>query len=716
MNNDTQVVTITIDDDDIIESTENLSIELRSISDTTIPFVDDNAVGTILDNDVNGPSEGITVADFTVNEDAGTAQFVISYTGDTVEEEFRVNFTVTDDSAIDPEDYTVVNTNTFVTFPAGMVTGNTQVVTINIVDDLLLEATETLDITIAFDSTSPSGVNLLDDAAVGTITDNDAPGAGDGISVADFDVNENIGTADFVVTYTGPTVSDAFTVDFNVTDGSATDPDDYTVATAGTFVSFPANTATGDTQTVTINIVDDSILEGAEDLNIGLSNISNPLLAIVDDAAVGTITDNDAPGAGDGISVADFNVNENIGTADFVVTYTGPTVADAFTVDFSVTDGSATDPDDYTVATTGTLVSFPANTATGDTQTVTINIVDDALFEGPETLNINLSNVSNTLIAIVDDTAVGTITDNDAPGAGDGISVADFTVNENIGTADFVVTYTGPTVADAFTVDFNVTNGSAIDPDDYTVATVGTLVTFPANTATGDTQTVTINIVDDVLFEGSETLNITLSNISNALIAIVDDTAVGTITDNDAPGAGDGISVADFTVNEDAVTADFVVTYTGPTVADAFTVDFNVTDGSAIDPEDYTVATAGTFVSFPANTATGDTQTVTINIVDDSILEGPEDLNIGLSNISNPLIAIVDGTAIGTINDDDTPGAGDGISVADFTVNEDGVTVDFVVTYTGPTVADAFTVDFNVTDGSAIDPEDYTVATADTLV
>ncbi|MDT0608633.1 Calx-beta domain-containing protein, partial [Croceitalea rosinachiae] len=74
-------------------------------------------------------------------EDAGTASFVISYTGNTVQQGFNVNFNVTDNSAINPDDYTVANTDTFVNFPAGTVTGDTQSVTINIVDDMIIEDT-----------------------------------------------------------------------------------------------------------------------------------------------------------------------------------------------------------------------------------------------------------------------------------------------------------------------------------------------------------------------------------------------------------------------------------------------------------------------------------------------------------------------------------------------------------------------------------------------
>ena len=687
----TQVVTINIVDDALLEASEDLNITLSNISNALVAMVDANGIGAITDNDAPGAGDGIAVSDFTVDESVGTADFVITYTGPTVASAFTVDFSVADGSAIDPDDYTVATAGTNVSFPAGTTDGTTQVVTINIVDDALLEASEDLNITLS--NISNALVAMVDANGIGAITDNDAPGAGDGIAVSDFTVDESVGTADFVITYTGPTVASAFTVDFSVADGSAIDPDDYTVATAGTNVSFPAGTTDGTTQVVTINIVDDALLEASEDLNSlhTLSNISNALVAMVDANGIGAITDNDAPGAGDGIAVSDFTVDESVGTADFVITYTGPTVASAFTVDFSVADGSAIDPDDYTVATAGTNVSFPAGTTDGTTQVVTVNIVEDALIEPSEDLNITLSNISNVAIALVDGNGVGTITDNDGSAPGEGISVADFTVDESVGTADFVITYTGPTVASAFTVDFSVADGSAIDPDDYTVATAGTNVSFPAGTTDGTTQVVTINIVDDALLEASEDLNITLSNISNALVAMVDANGIGAITDNDAPGAGDGIAVSDFTVDESVGTADFVITYTGPTVASAFTVDFSVADGSAIDPDDYTVATAGTNVSFPAGTTDGTTQVVTINIVDDALLEASEDLNITLSNISNALVAMVDANGIGAITDNDAPGAGDGIAVSDFTVDESVGTADFVITYTGPTVASAFT-------------------------
>ncbi|WP_180272386.1 Calx-beta domain-containing protein, partial [Maribacter sp. 4U21] len=779
LSGDTQLVTINIVDDMLIEATETLDITLAF--DATPPvginMLDDAAVGTITDNDANGPTEGIAVSDFTVNEDAGTAEFVISYTGNTVQDTFNVNFNVTDNTAISPDDYNVANTDAFVTFPAGTLSGVTQLVTINIVDDMLIEATETLDIALAFDAVPPAGINMLDDAAVGTITDNDANGPTEGVAVADFTVNEDAGTAEFVISYTGNTVQDTFNVNFNVTDNTAISPDDYTVANTDTFVTFPAGTLSGDTQLVTINIVDDMLIEATETLDIALTFDAVPPAGInmLDDAAVGTITDNDANGPTEGIAVSDFTVNEDAGTAEFVISYTGNTVRDAFNVNFNVTDNTAINPDDYTVANTDTFVTFPAGTASGSFLVVTINIVDDMLIEANETLDIALAfdatppaginmldgngvgtitdNDANgptegiavsdftvnedagteTLdialafdavppagINMLDDAAVGTITDNDANGPTEGIAVSDFTVNEDAGTAEFVISYTGNTVQDAFNVNFNVTDNTAINPDDYNVVAVSGALVFPAGTVDGDAQTITVSIIDDELNEMAETLDITLAFDvpAPAGINMLDDAAVGTITDNDANGPTEGIAVSDFTVNEDAGTAEFVISYTGNTVQDTFNVNFNVTDNTAISPDDYTVANTDTFVTFPAGTLSGDTQLVTINIVDDMLIEATETLDIALAFDAVPPAGInmLDDAAVGTITDNDANGPTEGIVVSDFTVNEDAGTAEFVISYTGNTVQDAFNVNFNVTDNTAINPDDYTVANTDAFV
>ena len=525
-------IDVPITDDNVIEAQENFTVVLSNVqSNLGVGLIGpDTATGTINDDDSNGPNEGIAVEDFTVDEDSGTAQFVISYTGNTVQDAFNVNFTVTDGTAIDPDDYNVANTDTFVTFPDNTDSGDTQIVTINIEDDLLIEDAETLDIALAFDAVPPAGINMLDGDATGTIIDNDANGPNEGIAVADFTVDEDAGTAQFVISYTGNTVQDAFNVNFTVTDGTAIDPDDYNVANTDTFVTFPGNTASGDTQIVTINIEDDLLIEDAETLDIALAFDAMPPAGInmLDGDATGTIIDNEMPGPDDGVSVTGFSVSEGIGTASFIITYTGFTVQDAFDVSFTVTDGTAVNPDDYTVTTA--TVSFPPNTVDGSTQEVIITIVDDTITESSEDLTIQLDGTSTILVPLgTPDNAIGIITDNDMPGPNDGLYIDDLQINEDAGTAMVTVRVQGS--FGAFTVDYATNNGagSATATEggiDYN-ETSGTLSFAEGQAST----TFEVVIVDDCLIEGTEFFFANLLNApdnvpvrdSNATITILDD-------------------------------------------------------------------------------------------------------------------------------------------------------------------------------------------------
>ncbi len=103
-----------------------------------------------------------------------------------------------------------------------------------------------------------------------------------------------------------------------------------------------------------------------------------------------------------------------------------------------------------------------------------------------------------------------------------------YNVGEGAGFATITVTRTGDTSGTA-TVDFATSDLSAQQRTDYTI-TAGTL-TF----ATGETsKTFVVLIVDDVYVEGSESLNLSLSNPTGGAVLGSPSTAVLTIVDNDS--------------------------------------------------------------------------------------------------------------------------------------------------------------------------------------
>ena len=152
------------------------------------------------------------------------------------------------------------------------------------------------------------------DTGTGTIQDNDDAA----VTVDDVSVTEG-GDLVFTVTLDNA-VQDAFDVNVDFTDGSATGGTDYD-NTAAT-LNFAGNA--GEQHQVTVSTTDDAILEGTEDFTVNL-NATNPL--VVDtDTATGTINDNDDAA----VRVEDVFVTEG-GDLVFTVTLDNA-VQDAFDV------------------------------------------------------------------------------------------------------------------------------------------------------------------------------------------------------------------------------------------------------------------------------------------------------------------------------------------------------------------------------------------------
>jgi len=168
-----------------------------------------------------------------------------------------------------------------------------------------------------------------------------------------------------------------------------------------------------------------------------------------------------------------------------------------------------------TTTTTVTIVVTPSITGTiVNTATVNANEPDPNLSD-------NTANASTTVF-------------------GSGLSINDVTVTEgDSGTVNavFVVTLSAAS-AQIVTVNYATTNGTATSPADY-IATTGVLTFTPGIT----TQSITVTINGDILDENDETFTVMLTNPVNA--ALLDDTGIGVITDDDT-------SAAVFTAAQDA--------------------------------------------------------------------------------------------------------------------------------------------------------------------
>ncbi|MGB3149397.1 MAG: Calx-beta domain-containing protein [Maribacter sp.] len=106
------------------------------------------------------------------------------------------------------------------------------------------------------------------------------------------------------------------------------------------------------------------------------------------------------------IIIDDFNVNESDGSITVTARHEGANASGAFTVNYTTVDGSANAGSDYT-ATSGTL-SF--NGISGDTDTITIPILNNPGIEFNETLLLQFTASSDGSVDF-SDTATGTIID-----------------------------------------------------------------------------------------------------------------------------------------------------------------------------------------------------------------------------------------------------------------------------------------------------------------
>lgn len=231
-------------------------------------------------------------------------------------------------------------------------------------------------------------------------------------------------------------------------------------------------------------------------------------------------------------------------------------------------------------------------------------------------------------------------------------SQASFSANENSGTAVITVTRTGdPAVP--FTIDFTTSNGTAAAGADYT-ANSGTL-SFGAGEMS---KTFTVAILDDAAVEGDETVSLVLQNPTGGAVLGTPVMATLTIVDNDmaAQPAGQlAFSAATFTVSEGGGTATITVTRTGGS-AGPVSVSLNTSDGTAATGSDYN----GILQQVTWADGETATKTITIPIVQDSVVEGNETVNLRLSSPTGGAVLGVQSTAVLTIVDDDisTPGKG----------------------------------------------------------
>ncbi|MFS4449701.1 HYR domain-containing protein [Maribacter sp. 2307UL18-2] len=631
LNAQSQNINVTIIDNAIAEPEETLNGILSSLvaNGQNVSIGTASATGTITDND----AATIAIDDVSVGEGAGTATFTVTLTGN-VQDDFTLDYATSDNSALAGSDYTSIGTTTL-TF--GGANANIRTFTVDITENTIAEPTESFFVDLGGLTTNgQTGISISDARGEGTITDNDALV----LDIAGLSVTETEGmqTENFTVT-SNIAAEEDIVLGFTTSHVGTTEGTDYTTQTGQSY-TLPA----GDTSLdIPVAILGDLIAEAQETFTgtISLTDVNGQDVSIGTASATGTITDNDAAT----IAIDDVSVGEGTGTATFTVTLTG-NVQDDFTLDYATSDNSALAGSDYTSIGTTTLTFGGAN---ANIRTFTVDITENTIAEPTESFFVDLGGLTTngqTGISISDARGEGTITDNDAlvlDIAGlsvtetEGMQTENFTVTSNIAAEEDIV------------LGFTTSHVGTTEGADYTTQT-GQSYTLPA----GDTSLdIPVAILGDLIAEAQETFTgtISLTGVNGQDVSIGTASATGTITDNDAAT----ITIVGFDVDEGIGSADFTIS-TNNAIEDEITIDFTTSDVSTTSVSDYTRVVRT--LSFGATNV--NTQTISVAIIDDNLVEASENLEGILSNLlSNNQNVTFDGLAsdliaIGTINDNDT--------------------------------------------------------------
>jgi hypothetical protein len=500
---------VAIIDDSLHESTETVKLALKSPTGGATLGTLKSAVLTITDNDASNGQFEFANPTYLAVENAGTVAVAVYRNGGSAGVA-SVVYAASNGTAQTGADFTA-STGTL-SFADGE-TAKTFDVTI--LDDSLHELTETIKLALK----SPTGGATLgtQKSAVLNITDDDASNGQFEFANPTYLAVENAGTV-AVAVYRYGGASGVASVVYATSNATATSGLDYTAAT-GTL-----NFADGEeSKTFDVTILDDSLHESTETFKLALKSPTGGATLGAQKSAVMSITDDDASNGQFEFSDAAYTLPENGGTVNIAVYRNGGANGVASVV-YATSKGSAAAGLDYT-ETTGAL-SF----ADGEeSKTFGVTILDDTAHEPTETVRLALKSPTGGATLGSQKTAVLSITDDDASNGQFEFSNVSFTYLENAGTVTIAV-YRNEGSNGVASVVYSTSNGTAAAGSDYTEAT-GAL-----DFADGEIiKTFTVTIIEDNLYENTETVKLTLKNPTGGATLGILKSAVIRITNNDQP-------------------------------------------------------------------------------------------------------------------------------------------------------------------------------------
>lgn len=687
-------VTINAVDDAIDEDSESLNMTITGDSSIVKDPLFQNY--TIGDNDT-AALVGTDIGQKITTESGGTATFSVALATQ------PLSSVSVDLASSDPTEAKISSggapaDNLTLTFTTGnWDTG--QQVTITGQDDALVDGNIAYTVTIA---TTDETDNKYDNLSVGPVNgvneDNDTPGQ------LRFTQSSQSGSEGASMILTVERIngsSGEVKVDYLPSPGTAVAAD-YTPTTGGTLTFANGET----TKNINITLVNDTLWEPAnEQFSVALSNPTGGAEILTPSTQTVTINPSDpieitistpAP-------VTEGNTGDPDVEVDFSVDYTGGTLASPLTISWMTVNGSATGGADFT-AVNATNINLPVD---GNPVTLTVNVLGDDTPESDETFSVQLSESHDLVTLANGGTSVATIEDNDESAAGT-FAITEVNPNpvmESAGLVTVKVSRTGNSANTAATINYATSNGTAVEPGDYTV-TSDALVWGDGDADTF--KTFTVPIEDNAAGEPNETFTVTISpgtpadpgpveviTVPSSVVTIIGDPTVG-------------FSPINYEVSEDGGSITVFVTRANVD-DDPVSVDYATAPGTAVAGQDYTT-TAGTLNWQDDELGT---KSFNIPIIADGDEIGPESFTVVLSNCSNCTINDGQGTATVTIQEGEVNPATPGtlaFSPTAILVPESTGNASVFVTRTGGTDG-LVTIKYETASGTATSGADFTAVT-----
>lgn len=643
-------------DDTLHEGNETVAINIASVSgastsSTVLPTL------AILDDDT-APTVTFQLDVSTLAEAGGTATLIASL--DNVSGlDVTVPFTFSGAATLGT-DYT--RSASQIVVPAGSTSAS---LTLTAIDDTLFEDDETVVASVQ----SVTNAFTTGTTSFSASIQNDDPQPELSLTLGTTSVAEAGGSTELIAS-----ISNVSGVPVVVTislGGAASENVDY--STSSLLLTIPVGQTSA---SLTFTAIDDTLNEGDELVSIGLASVTGadttntvvPQWTIADDDPLPTLT----------VQLTTSTLTENGGSSTLIATLDAPSGRDV-TVPFAFT-GTATSGIDYTLSATQLVIPAGSTSAT-----LTLTALDDALFEGDETviaevqavINANTSGPMSFTATVQDDDPPPQLT----------VSLQDPAISEAAGSTNLIASIPSAAVVPV-TLTFSLA-GTATDGVDYSANTLS--ITIPIGQTSAN---LTLTANGDSIFEGDETVTFGIASVSGASTTSTTLPTL-TISDDDAPPTVT-LSVAPSSLNESNGSTLLTATLSATTSFDV-TVNLGL-GGSATDAVDYTHS--GSQIVIPAGSLTG---SLTISSTDDALVEGTETIVVDIVSVNNATESSAQ-QATASIFDDESPNVS--IQAVDNAISENTGSTSIVATLSASSSND-IVVSLSMT-GSATLNSDYT--------